>query len=92
MSHVPVLLWKRVVLFEKGWWFDLSTALIGPHVQCALGVEKRVLPKKLGAWFLGFDFFSWQEPNINNKHFPCARKYFAKNFIWMISFKLHFSL
>lgn len=58
MSHVSVLLWKRAVLFEKGWWFDLSAALIGLHVHCALGVEKRVLPKKPGAWFLGFDFFS----------------------------------
>lgn len=55
-------------LFWKRSWFDLSTALIGPQVHCALGVEERVLPKSPGAWFLGFDFFSAQEPNANNKH------------------------
>lgn len=39
MTHVPVLLWKCVVLCEKGWWFDLSTASVGLRVYCALGGE-----------------------------------------------------
>lgn len=62
MSHV------ETCCFEKRLWFDLLTALIGPQVYCALGVEKRVLPKSPGAWFLGFDFFSGQKSNVNNKH------------------------
>lgn len=62
MSHV------ETCCFEKRLWFDLLTASIGPQVYCALGVEKRVLPKSSGAWFLGFDFLSGKKPNVNNKH------------------------
>lgn len=68
-----VLLWRHVVFFEREWWFGQSTALVVPHMQCALGVGARtkVLPK---TWYLDFLIcLLGKEPNGIYRHLPCAR-------------------
>jgi hypothetical protein len=57
LSHVSSLAVETCCFVERGWWFYLSTALVRPHVQCALGMEKKeCLQRKQGpgSWTLWF--------------------------------------
>lgn len=77
----PVLLWKSVVLFERGWCFGQSTVSVVPHMRHALDVwrGKAVLPKISGTWYLNFLIcLSREKPNGKNKYLPCAWHY-ARN-------------